>query len=281
MAAALVKESGIEIDETDPAIIAARQELENMKVTVESDSPSTFEGETEKTPLTEEQIQTVLGMYALYQQQWAENADVLGVQMPFYLQYNDNNEDGLGALGEMLVLAGVTVGDVRSGNYSYDDLTGMILNFHYGDKLGVEYYGSTLRSRRDEALKAVKDSGAKTEYQKLLVLNDWLATVDSFDMSYIMNQGKDEPSMGSAETLRSMRIMMISITQCMLCIMNSTQLTSMTRFLPELRLSFASSTMRMLLRISSIKTHWHRLPLTRKIPPQMRKHRPTPPQSST
>ena len=63
-----------------------------------SDSPSTFEGETEKTPLTEEQIQTVLGMYALYQQQWAENADVLGVQMPFYLQYNDNNEDGLGAL---------------------------------------------------------------------------------------------------------------------------------------------------------------------------------------
>lgn len=95
VAAALVKESGIEIDETDPAIIAARQELENMKVTVESDSPSTFEGETEKTPLTEEQIQTVLGMYALYQQQWAENADVLGVQMPFYLQYNDNNEDGL------------------------------------------------------------------------------------------------------------------------------------------------------------------------------------------
>ena len=91
VAAALVKESGIEIDETDPAIIAARQELENMKVTVESDSPSTFEGETEKTPLTEEQIQTVLGMYALYQQQWAENADVLGVQMPYYLQYNDNN----------------------------------------------------------------------------------------------------------------------------------------------------------------------------------------------
>ena len=196
VAAALVKESGIEIDETDPAIIAARQELENMKVTVESDSPSTFEGETEKTPLTEEQIQTVLGMYALYQQQWAENADVLGVQMPFYLQYNDK-EDGLGALGEMLVLAGVTVDKVRSGEYSYDDLTGMILNFHYGDKLGVEYYGSTLRSRRDEALKAVKDSGAKTEYQKLLVLNDWLATVDSFDMSYIMNQGKDEPSMAA------------------------------------------------------------------------------------
>ena len=66
LAATLVKDSNVEIDETDPAIIAARQELENMKVTVESDSPATFEGEDTKTAMTEEQINTVLGLYAQY-----------------------------------------------------------------------------------------------------------------------------------------------------------------------------------------------------------------------
>ena len=71
-------------------------------------------------------------MYSQYQKQWQDNADVLGVQSPFYLQFNDNGEDGLGVLGEMLTLAGVSVDDVRSGNYSYDDLTGMIMNFLYG-----------------------------------------------------------------------------------------------------------------------------------------------------
>ncbi|MDD6211597.1 MAG: hypothetical protein PUB22_00365, partial [Clostridiales bacterium] len=182
--------SDAEIDENDPAIQAAAEELGEMTVTEEDGT---------QTALTEEQIQNVLGLYSMYQQQWKDNADVLGVQMPFYLQYNDNKEDGLGVLGEMLVLAGVSVEDVRSGNYSYDELTGMIMNFYYGDQLGIEYYGETIRSRRDEALQAVKDSGAKTEYQKLLVLNDWLATVDSFDMSYIMNSGKDVPVMAAED----------------------------------------------------------------------------------
>lgn len=136
-------------------------------------------------------------MFQQYQDNWKANADVLGAQLPFYMQYNDKGEDGLGVLGEMLVLAGVTVDAVRNGDYSYDDLTGTIMTFMYGDQLGVKYYGDTVRSKRDDAIKAVKASGAKTEYQKLLVLNDWLASQDTFDMSYIMNMGKDTPTMAA------------------------------------------------------------------------------------
>ena len=102
--------------------------------------------------------------------------------------FNDNGEDGLGVLGEMLCLAGVSVEDVRSGNYSYDDLTGMIMNFLYGDQFAIKYYAGTIRTKRDEALKAVEDSGAQTDVQKIMALNTWLAQNSSFDMSYIMNQ---------------------------------------------------------------------------------------------
>ncbi len=91
----------------------------------------------------------------------------------------------------MLALDGKSVQDVRDGKVSYDDLTGMIFTFTYGDKLGVKYYGPDVTNARDEALAAVTASGAQTKAQKLLVLNDWLAHNNTFDMSYIMNSGKE------------------------------------------------------------------------------------------
>lgn len=111
-------------------------------------------------------------------------------QNPFFLDFNDDT-DGLGILGEMLALDGKSVQDVRDGKVSYDDLTGMIFTFTYGDKLGVKYYGPDVTNARDEALAAVTASGAQTKAQKLLVLNDWLAHNNTFDMSYIMNSGKE------------------------------------------------------------------------------------------
>ena len=179
------------VDENDPEIATIKEELEDIEV---------LDAEGNSVALTDEQIQTVLGMYGQYQQQWQDNADILGVQSPFYLMFNDNGEDGLGVLGEMLCLAGVSVEDVRSGNYSYDDLTGMIMNFRYGDKFGVQFYGDTIREKRDEALQAVKDSGAQTDVQKIMALNSWLAQNSSFDMSYIMNQmDPDNPIMAAEE----------------------------------------------------------------------------------
>ena len=74
----------------------------------------------------------------------------------------------------------------------------MILNFQFGDQYGVEYYGDTVKSVRDKGLEAVKKSGAKTEVQKLLALNDYLAQIDTFDMAYIMNisdKDSDTPTM--------------------------------------------------------------------------------------
>lgn len=132
----------------------------------------------------------VVKQYQNYLNQWADNANVLGVQNPFFLDFNDDT-DGLGILGEMLALDGKTVQDVRDGKVKYDDLTGMIFTFTYGDKLGIEYYGKDVTNAREEALAAVTASGAQTKAQKLLVLNDWLAHNNTFDMSYIMNSGKE------------------------------------------------------------------------------------------
>lgn len=179
-------DEGVIVDEENPAVVALADELE--ETTVEDEEGNTV-------VLTEEEIQTILGLYQMYLDQWEANADLLGVQLPFFLSYNDSEDDGLGILGEMLVLAGHTVDEVRKGEYSYDDLTGMIMNFLYADKYAIELYGDEVKEKRDEALKAVEDSGAKTEAQKLLVLNDWLAHQATFDMAYIMNMGKEEPMM--------------------------------------------------------------------------------------
>ena len=192
----------VEIDESDPAIQSLRKALEEVEIVGgEADTESNesnistadlYEADGQETTqkLTDEQIDTVVKQYQNYLNQWADNANVLGVQNPFFLDFNDDT-DGLGILGEMLALDGKTVQDVRDGKVKYDDLTGMIFTFTYGDKLGIEYYGKDVTNAREEALAAVTASGAQTKAQKLLVLNDWLAHNNTFDMSYIMNSGKE------------------------------------------------------------------------------------------
>ena len=192
----------VEIDESDPAIQSLRKALEEVEIVggeagTESNESNIStadlyeaDEQAETKKLTEDQINTVVGMYQQYLNQWSANANVLGVQNPFFLDFNDDT-DGLGILGEMLALDGKSVQDVRDGKVSYDDLTGMIFTFTYGDKLGIKYYGPDVTKARDEALAAVDALGDDaTTAQKLLVLNDWLAHNNTFDMSYIMNSGK-------------------------------------------------------------------------------------------
>ena len=201
VAEALTKD--IKIDESDPAIQSLREALGDLEMVggeagTESNESNIStadlyeaDEQAETKKLTADQINTVVGMYQQYLNQWSANANVLGVQNPFFLDFNDDT-DGLGILGEMLALDGKSVQDVRDGKVSYDDLTGMIFTFTYGDKLGIKYYGPDVTNARDEALAAVTASGAQTKAQKLLVLNDWLAHNNTFDMSYIMNSGKAE-----------------------------------------------------------------------------------------
>lgn len=184
-ASEVVPEDGVEVDESNPEIVAAQEELESVEVLNE---------EGESVALTEEQIQSILYMYNLYLDQWKDHADILGVQTPFFLQFNDKKDD-LGGLGEMLVLAGYTVDDVRNGNYSYDDLMGMIQNFYYADNFAISKYSDKIKESRDEVVEEVENSGAKTAVQKILVINDWLAHQTTFEMAYIMNMGEDEPVM--------------------------------------------------------------------------------------
>ena len=200
VAEALTKD--IKIDESDPAIQSLREALGDLEMVggeagTESNESNIStadlyeaDEQVETKKLTADQINTVVGMYQQYLNQWSANANVLGVQNPFFLDFNDDT-DGLGILGEMLALDGKSVQDVRDGKVSYDDLTGMIFTFTYGDKLGIKYYGPDVTNARDEALAAVTASGAQTKAQKLLVLNDWLAHNNTFDMSYIMNSGKE------------------------------------------------------------------------------------------
>ena len=199
VAEALTKD--IKIDESNPAIQSLREALGDLEMVggeagTESNESNIStadlyeaDEQAETKKLTEDQINTVVGMYQQYLNQWSANANVLGVQNPFFLDFNDDT-DGLGILGQMLALDGKSVQDIRDGKVSYDDLTGMIFTFTYGDKLGIKYYGPDVTNARDEALAAVTASGAQTKAQKLLVLNDWLAHNNTFDMSYIMNSGK-------------------------------------------------------------------------------------------
>ena len=201
VAEALTKD--IKIDESDPAIQSLREALGDLEMVggeagTESNESNIStadlyeaDEQAETKKLTADQINTVVGMYQQYLNQWSANANVLGVQNPFFLDFNDDT-DGLGILGQMLALDGKSVQDIRDGKVSYDDLTGMISTFTYGDKLGIKYYGPDVTNARDEALAAVTASGAQTKAQKLLVLNDWLAHNNTFDMSYIMNSGKAE-----------------------------------------------------------------------------------------
>lgn len=163
--------------------VAAANEAAGIAMMAEGDA-----SEETKQPLSEEQITQVLAMFQQYLDYWEANENVLGLQLPFYLNSNDNGEDGLGILGQMLILANVPLEDVRDGSYTYDNLTGMIMNFLYGDSLGVDYYGEEIVAKAEQAMQAVEASGAQTEAQKLLELNTWLAQHNTFDMSYIMNQ---------------------------------------------------------------------------------------------
>lgn len=208
----LVNDNKTEINEDDPEIAQLRKELENVEIvggeggeedvdnafaiaTYAADAADDEVATTAARPLSDEQVTKVLDLFKQYKVQWQENANTLGVQMPFYLSYNDDKDD-LGVLGEMLVLAGKTVDEVRSGDYTYEDVTGMLLNFKYGDSYGLEYYGQKVRDVRDEGLaavdEAVKGLENPTEAQKLLALNDYLAKIDSFDMAYIMNSSDEE-----------------------------------------------------------------------------------------
>lgn len=195
-------------DIDDPLLSAVSDELDELVIEGgEAESPiATFaagdETEETKKPLTDDQKTTVIYMFKEYLNYWYQHEDVLGVQLPFYLNSNDNADD-LGILGQMLVLANVPLEAVRDGSYTYNDLTGMIMNFQYGDQLGVEIYGEAVENQREAALKFVKESGAKTEAQKLLALNTWLAQENTFDMSYIMNQmDPTDPIMNAPEPVQ-------------------------------------------------------------------------------
>lgn len=104
----------VEIDESDPAIQSLRKALEEVEIVggeagTESNESNIStadlyeaDEQAETKKLTEDQINTVVGMYQQYLDQWSANANVLGVQNPFFLDFNDDT-DGLGILGGCLL----------------------------------------------------------------------------------------------------------------------------------------------------------------------------------
>ncbi|MGM9593426.1 MAG: hypothetical protein ACI3U8_03660, partial [Candidatus Onthomonas sp.] len=147
------------------------------------------EGGGQATGLTDDEKQELLSLYALYLQTYVDYPQYLGVLDPYFYTKNTDTSP----MGAMLVVAGIPQAAIDYGQVSYNDLFGCIMTFYLGNLATVQYYGSAIISAKDEALAAVKNSGAKTYVDKLLVLTDWLANHASFDMPYIMNQSqKDE-----------------------------------------------------------------------------------------
>ena len=191
--AALMGAENVTVDESDPAVAAFAADLDAVQVANEEGEP---------VPMTEEQKQQILGMFQQYLDHWTANANYLGVQLPFFLNHNDNTDE-LGVLGQMVAMDPAhNLDDVRAGRMTFDDLSGMIMTFLYGDQMGIEFYGDAILAAKDEALAEVEKSGARTEAQKLLVLNEWLAHHTIFDMGYIMNltaKEGEEPPMQAEE----------------------------------------------------------------------------------
>ncbi|MCD8021321.1 MAG: hypothetical protein LUF92_17645 [Clostridiales bacterium] len=182
--------SSIVIDDVTNPVLLADDDTDIDELIEDDVQLQTVKEEAEAAGLTEEETANVVAYYNQYLTYINSNPQYLGRQAPYLLSKNDD-EDDLGILGSMLVIAGYTVDDVRNGNYDYTSLMGTIQIFYYGNYYGINYYGDTLLEAKDDALQAVEDSGASTEAQKLLVLNDWLAHNAEFDMAYIMNQSGD------------------------------------------------------------------------------------------
>ncbi|MCD8018054.1 MAG: hypothetical protein LUF92_00245, partial [Clostridiales bacterium] len=202
---ALTDEVLEEANATDLVTVTYEEDEETGTVssgTIEMDVElETVKEELEESDLalTEEQIQTVLYLYSDYQSMVKNNPQYYGLQAPYLISKEDNNEDGLGILGSMLVIAGYSVDDVRSGNFTYDNLVGTIQIFAYAYSFGIEYYGDELLEVKDEVMEAVEESDAQTDAQKLLIINDWLGENVNFDMAYIMNMSSDSGDLMVAE----------------------------------------------------------------------------------
>ena len=146
-------------------------------------------GGGEATGLTEDEMQELLSLYALYLQTYVDYPQYLGVLDPYFYTKNTDTSP----MGAMLVVAGIPQEAIDYGQVSYNDLFGCIMTFYLGNMATVQFYGNAITSAKDEALTAVKNSGAVTYIDRLLVLTDWLANHANFDMPYIMNQSqKDE-----------------------------------------------------------------------------------------
>ena len=167
--------------EVDPVLSAVAKDIDEL-----ADGDGGEGSQEGKIPMTEEEKQEVLQLYAQYQQYIEENPDYFGIQAPFFTTKDTETSP----LGSLLLFAGWTQEQVDSGEVSADDLKGMLQMFITGNQLAVQMYGKQLLQVKDQALSHISDDMSTIE--KMLVLNDWLANWSTFDMAYIMNKGKSE-----------------------------------------------------------------------------------------
>ena len=167
--------------EVDPVLSAVAKDIDEL-----ADGDGGEGSQEGKIPMTEEEKQQILQMYAEYQQYIEANPDYFGIQAPFFTTKDTETSP----LGSLLLFAGWTQEQVDSGEVSFDDLQGMLGLFMIGNQLAVQMYGEQLLQVKDQALSHISDDMSTIE--KMLVLNDWLANWSTFDMAYIMNKGKSE-----------------------------------------------------------------------------------------
>ncbi|MGN0704740.1 MAG: S-layer homology domain-containing protein [Lentihominibacter sp.] len=132
--------------------------------------------------LTDEQSQTLLGMYAQYIQLCEENADMFGVQVP----YNTTRDSEASPIGSLLDIAGISEDYAQAGYIGYDVLSGLVQLYYLGTQFAVSEYKDEVIAGRNEALASIEEG--MTTVQKYLAINEWLAANCTFAMDYIMEE---------------------------------------------------------------------------------------------
>ena len=165
---------------------------------LEGDEEGTTESDDAASETT---MEDVYAAFNQYQEFIDQNPDYFGITVP-YNSVKDDEHLGTGPISSLMAIVSSGETPDENGMTTFDyfvngyippaDLIQIIQMFDTGNQLAVNLLGSELLESKDEAM-AVIPSGTSNA-QKLLLVNDWLGDVATFDMARIMELDAPEPA---------------------------------------------------------------------------------------
>ena len=185
--------------QTDGEVTTLSVEMDSMLVMAAEEAAA--------TTLTQEQKDDILARYAAYQQsmitvtdpstgQETNVQDLFGVQTPYFTK----KDTQACPIGSLLSIAGIPnsvleyglEAIVEYGIMDYTTITGLLDMFTMANQFTVAMKAEEMGDAIEAVMTEVQKSGADTEAEVLLAINDWLAQNCTFDMPYIMDMTSPE-----------------------------------------------------------------------------------------